>query len=130
MRLWLRLIGTWIAIGTSGVRARKNLMREEARQHLEASNPDLLAARAGVQESRAEEIPAYLRPDLDLTLSVDQIDVQSALVNLRAANIRCWISRRLNRTAAAYNSIISTWRESTRPPASQLNLAVGREVIR
>jgi cobalt-zinc-cadmium efflux system outer membrane protein len=74
-RLWRRLIGTWIAIGTSsGVWAQQTLTWEKAKARFEASNPSMLAARVGVQESRAQEITAYLRPNPDLTFSLDQIN--------------------------------------------------------
>ncbi len=38
------------------------------------TNPTLQAARLGLDESRAQEITAYLRPNPDFTVSVDQID--------------------------------------------------------
>jgi cobalt-zinc-cadmium efflux system outer membrane protein len=40
---------------------------------LAATNPTLRAARIGIQEARADEITAHLRPNPDLTLSVDQV---------------------------------------------------------
>jgi outer membrane protein, heavy metal efflux system len=43
----------------------------ELRDRFEASNPALLAARASVDESRAQEITAYLRPNPDYTLQTD-----------------------------------------------------------
>jgi cobalt-zinc-cadmium efflux system outer membrane protein len=71
--LWQGLICTWILIGASdGAWAQKTLTWEQAKQQFEASNPTLLASRIGVQESRAEEITAYLRPNPDLALSLDQ----------------------------------------------------------
>ena len=74
-RQWLLLIGVWIAMGTaSSAWAQKTLTWEEVKRQFEASNPTLLAARLGIQESRAEEITAYLRPNPDLTVSVDQIN--------------------------------------------------------
>jgi len=69
-----RLIGIWIAIGmASGAWAQKTLNWEEAKVQFEGSNPTLLAARIGVQESRAEEITAYLRPNPELTFVFDQL---------------------------------------------------------
>ncbi len=74
-RRWQLLIGTWIAMGTAGgAWAQKTLTWEDTKRQFEASNPTLLAARVGVQESRAEEITAYLRPNPDLTFAVDQIN--------------------------------------------------------
>ncbi len=72
--LWKSFTALGIAIGIAGcVRAQKTLTWEEAKRQFEASNPTLLAARIGVQESRAQEITAYLRPNPDLTFSLDQL---------------------------------------------------------
>jgi cobalt-zinc-cadmium efflux system outer membrane protein len=60
----------WIATAAWG---QKTLTWEEAKRELEATNPTLRAARIGVQEARADEITAHLRPNPDLTVSVDQL---------------------------------------------------------
>src|SRR5246500_2814294 len=44
---------------------------EEVRARFEGSNPTLQAARLNVDESKAQEITAYLRPNPTLTLSAD-----------------------------------------------------------
>ena len=67
-----------IAVGIAaylapGLLAQKTLTWEQAKQELEATNPTLRASRIGIQESRADEITAYLRPNPDLTVSIDQI---------------------------------------------------------
>ena len=41
---------------------------------MQATNPTLRAGRIGIQESRAGEITAFLRPNPDLTVSADQFD--------------------------------------------------------
>jgi cobalt-zinc-cadmium efflux system outer membrane protein len=64
-------MAAWTAAG--GL-AQKILTWEDARREFEAANPALLASRIGIQEFRAEEITAYLRPNPDLTVSVDQIN--------------------------------------------------------
>jgi outer membrane protein, heavy metal efflux system len=46
----------------------------ELRDKFEAANPTLLAAKVGVEESKAQEITAYLRPNPNLTASIDQIN--------------------------------------------------------
>ena len=51
--------------------AQRALTWPELRDRFEASNPVLLAARASVDESRAQEITAYLRPNPDYTLQTD-----------------------------------------------------------
>ena len=72
-RLSLRLCLGLVIIG--GASAQKVLTWEEAKREFSASNPTLRAAQIEVQESRAEEITAHLRPNPDLTMSVDQLNV-------------------------------------------------------
>jgi cobalt-zinc-cadmium efflux system outer membrane protein len=52
----------------------KTMTWAQAREEFEKSNPTLRAARIGIDESRDEEITAYLRPNPDLTVSLDQIN--------------------------------------------------------
>ena len=47
--------------------AQKTMTWQQAREEFEKSNPTLRAARIGIDESRDEEITAYLRPNPDLT---------------------------------------------------------------
>ncbi len=47
---------------------------EKVRTRFEQSNPTLRAGRVNVDESRAQEITAYLRPNPNLTVTADQID--------------------------------------------------------
>ena len=54
--------------------AQKAFTWTEVRDKFEASNPTLLAAKIGLDESRAQEITAYLRPNPDLTAGIDQIN--------------------------------------------------------
>src|SRR3984885_4028524 len=54
--------------------AQKALTWQEVRDKFEAANPSLRAGQIGIDESRAEEITAYLRPNPGLTLSADQIN--------------------------------------------------------
>ena len=44
---------------------------EQVRQRFEQSNPTLLAGKLGIDESKAQEVTAYLRPNPGLTLSTD-----------------------------------------------------------
>ncbi len=53
---------------------QKTLTWQQAREEFERTNPTLLAARIGIEESRDEEITANLRPNPDLTVSLDQIN--------------------------------------------------------
>ena len=52
---------------------QKALTWQEVRDKFEAANPALLAARIGVEESRAQEITAYLRPNPEFSITADQI---------------------------------------------------------
>jgi cobalt-zinc-cadmium efflux system outer membrane protein len=69
--------GLWIAFWTAGsiwAQQQKTLTWEAAKAEFLATNPTLLAGQIGVQESRAVEITAFLRPNPDLTLGVDQLN--------------------------------------------------------
>ena len=62
-------MGIWIAAWmASGALAQKTLTWDEARRQLEAANPTLRAGQIGIQESRADEITAFLRPNPELTM--------------------------------------------------------------
>jgi cobalt-zinc-cadmium efflux system outer membrane protein len=52
----------------------QSLTWEQIRDRFQASNPTLRAAQISIDESRAQEVTAYLRPNPDLTASVDQIN--------------------------------------------------------
>jgi outer membrane protein, heavy metal efflux system len=54
--------------------AQKALTWQEVRDRFAAENPTLRAGQIGVDESRAAEITAYLRPNPNLALLADQID--------------------------------------------------------
>ena len=52
-------------------RGQEALSWQEVRQKFESANPTLRAGQISVDESRAEEVTAYLRPNPTLTLSTD-----------------------------------------------------------
>ena len=54
--------------------AQRPLSWDEVRQRFEANNPNLRAGQLGIEESKANEITAYLRPNPTATLLADQID--------------------------------------------------------
>ena len=66
--LWLWL---WIMFAAASGRAQQALTWEQVRARFEQSNPTLLADKLGVDESRAQEITAFLRPNPTFTLSAD-----------------------------------------------------------
>ena len=47
---------------------------EEVRAKFEAANPSLRAGAIGIEESKAQEVTAYLRPNPNFTALLDQID--------------------------------------------------------
>ncbi len=51
--------------------APRSFTWQEIREKFEAANPTLQAARIGIDESKAQEITAYLRPNPSLTLLTD-----------------------------------------------------------
>src|ERR1700733_3014155 len=54
--------------------AQKALTWQEVRDKFEAANPTLRAGQIGIDESRAQEITANLRPNPNLSVLADQID--------------------------------------------------------
>jgi len=68
-------IGLLIAVClTRGVRAQKAFTWQEIRDKFEAANPTLRAGQVGVEEAKAQETTAWLRPNPDLTTTLDQFD--------------------------------------------------------
>jgi len=68
-RVWLAAL---LAAGVaSNASAQKVLTWDEVRARFEANNPTLLADRVGIDESKAQQITAYLRPNPQLTLAAD-----------------------------------------------------------
>ena len=57
--------------------AQKPLTWDEVRARFEANNPTLRAGQIGVDESKANEITAYLRPNPGLTLAEDGTQIAS-----------------------------------------------------
>src|SRR5580700_3186315 len=53
---------------------QKALTWQEVRDKFEAANPTLRAGQIGIDESRAQEITANLRPNPSLSIPSDQID--------------------------------------------------------
>ena len=54
--------------------AQQALTWPEVRAKFEAANPTLRAGQIGIDESKAEEVTAYLRPNPDMTAGLDQLD--------------------------------------------------------
>jgi outer membrane protein, heavy metal efflux system len=68
-----------LAAVTAGAQPR-NFTWQEVRDRFQQNNPTLKAAQIGIDESRAQEITAYLRPNPTLTGGLDQINFFSTQV--------------------------------------------------
>ena len=60
-----------VAVLAKGGLAQKRLTWQEVRQRFETANPTLQAGQMGIDESKAQEITAFLRPNPNFTLSTD-----------------------------------------------------------
>jgi outer membrane protein, heavy metal efflux system len=75
-RVWESLgcgLALVLVLGSSAL-AQRALTWQEVRAKFEAANPTLRAGQIGIDESRAQEITANLRPNPSLTVAADQID--------------------------------------------------------
>ncbi len=71
-RLFLAIL--LLLCGARSAPAQQAFTWEQVRQRFEQNNPTLLAGKLNIEESKAQEITAYLRPNPGLTLLADQID--------------------------------------------------------
>jgi cobalt-zinc-cadmium efflux system outer membrane protein len=67
-------VGVLLGGATRPAVAQAALTWSEVRARCKAANPNLRAGELGIEESRAEEISAFLPPNPQVTLSVDQIN--------------------------------------------------------
>jgi outer membrane protein, heavy metal efflux system len=76
LQRWGLLMATlgWNAFGQPQSSALQSFTWEQIRDRFQASNPTLKAAQISIDESRAQEITAYLRPNPDLTGTLDQMN--------------------------------------------------------
>jgi cobalt-zinc-cadmium efflux system outer membrane protein len=75
IRLWR--IAWLLAAGCLGPRAlaQQSFTWQQIREKFETGNPTLQAGRIGIDESKANEVTAYLRPNPSLNLSLDGVQV-------------------------------------------------------
>src|ERR1700746_1916339 len=64
-------IGLLIALSATSAFPQKRLTWQEVRDKFEAANPTLRAGQIGIDESKAQEITAFLRPNPNFPLSTD-----------------------------------------------------------
>jgi cobalt-zinc-cadmium efflux system outer membrane protein len=62
------------AVFSTGVFAQQALSWQQVQERFATANPSLLAGQVGIEESRAQEITAYLRPNPILGLTADQLN--------------------------------------------------------
>jgi cobalt-zinc-cadmium efflux system outer membrane protein len=76
MRRTLWLSGMLLVLARPGVEAQNKLPLtwEQVRERFETSNPTLLAGKLNIDESKAQEVTAFLRPNPTLTVAADQVD--------------------------------------------------------
>ncbi len=79
-RLWRLYIGLLFAAGcwAQTATAPRALTWQETQDRFRANNPTLLAGKVTIDEARADEITAYLRPNPDFTLSTDGTQISPA----------------------------------------------------
>jgi outer membrane protein, heavy metal efflux system len=69
------LFAACLALGiTAQAQSQRPLTWDEVKARFESNNPTLRAGQIGIDESKANEISAYLRPNPTLTILSDQID--------------------------------------------------------
>ncbi|MGB6941508.1 MAG: TolC family protein [Bryobacteraceae bacterium] len=71
LQKWCLLMAT---LGWNAFAQPQSFSWEQIRDRFQTSNPTLRAAQISIDESRAQEITAYLRPNPDLSAFVDQIN--------------------------------------------------------
>ncbi len=73
-RLTLWIVAAIAGAAPGGAFAQNALNWQQVKDRFEATNPTMLAARIGIDESKAQETTAYLRPNPDMTTTLDQFD--------------------------------------------------------
>src|SRR5947209_11001453 len=72
---WRALVPLLISALLAGrASAQQACTWEQIRERFRANNPNLMASRIAIEQSKASEITAGLRPNPDLTSTLDQID--------------------------------------------------------
>ena len=70
----LRVSASIFALLSYAAFAQTPLTWQQVKDKFEAANPTLHAGQMGLQESKAQEISAYLRPNPSVTVGLDQLD--------------------------------------------------------
>ena len=80
-RMWLLVCNMIVIAGilTTSLFAQATFTWEQIKEKFEATNPTLKAAQANIDEARAAEITAYLRPNPGFTGTLDQFTLLTAI---------------------------------------------------
>ncbi len=70
--LWCAFIGILVAGLAGDAQAQKAFTWAELRAKFQAANPNLMAGQIGIDESKANEVTAFLRPNPAMTAGLDQ----------------------------------------------------------
>ena len=73
MRRSIRCLQIGVFLGSWLCHAQTTLTWQQVKDKFEADNPNLRAGQLNIQESKAQEITAYLRPNPDMTTTLDQL---------------------------------------------------------
>jgi len=76
-RHWCTACLALLCLAASADAQQHSFTWQEVRDKFQQDNPTLRAAQIGIDESRAQEITAYLRPNPDVTGTLDQINLFS-----------------------------------------------------
>ena len=77
MRRSMQYLSVGLLVGAClcpGAFAQTSLTWQQVKDKFEADNPNLRAGQLNIQESKAQEVTAYLRPNPNLTAGLDQLD--------------------------------------------------------
>src|SRR5580658_7643121 len=75
MRRVFCVMGVFMAVGLAcDAQTPRAFTWAELRSRLQTANPNLIAGQIGIDESKANEITAFLRPNPNLTMGLDQLD--------------------------------------------------------
>jgi cobalt-zinc-cadmium efflux system outer membrane protein len=85
-------VGLIVALLAGQAKAQKALTWDEVRAKFEANNPTLSAGKLSIDESKANEITAFLRPNPQASLNVDQIGNTSSGNAFSASNLTASLS--------------------------------------
>lgn len=81
MRRLIWYLQIWFVGGAClgpGALAQTSLTWQQVKDRFEADNPNLRAGQLNIQESKAQEVSAYLRPNPNLTAGVDQLQLSGS----------------------------------------------------